>query len=392
MMLSMDIKQFVKEHENDDINKLALQAKRYPTVDIPFTIRQISGKQVAKQKIPTWYENEDIIYPKHLSLEQSSSEATAKYKARLVDGESMVDLTGGMGVDFSFLSVRFSKATYVEQQEELAEIANHNMAMLGLRNVLIKNEDSVSYLQQMEKTDLIYIDPARRDSIGKKTVLIEDCAPNLIQIDALLNEKSSTTMIKLSPMLDISLATKAITNIAEIHVISINNECKELLFIKKQTYSFLPTIHCINIVNDRIDQFSFSKEEEEQTSITYSDRLKKYLYEPNSSIIKAGAYKSVARQFTLDKLHVSSHLYTSDSLINEFSGRKFEIEAIFSLNKKDIKEHLSNLSQANITTRNFPLSVDEIRKRTKLKDGGNIYIFATTLADEKKVLILCKKL
>lgn len=391
MILSSDIIQFVRKHENDNINELALQAKRYPTIDIPLAIRQIAGRQIARLKIPTWYKNENLIYPKHLSLEQASSEATARYKADLIKGESMVDLTGGMGVDFSFLSTKFQNATYVEQQPELAKIANINMGMLKLGNVQIKNEDGTAYLQKMEKVNFIYIDPARRDSTGKKTVRIEDCTPNLIEIDHLLNTKSDISMIKLSPMLDISLAIKAINNITDIHVISVNNECKELLFIKRQSHSSPPITHCINIMNTLTHIFSFSKEEEEQTTILYTNRLKTYLYEPNSSIIKAGAYKSIAKQLGLDKLHVSSHLYTSDNLIDSFPGRRFEITTIFSLNKKDLKEHLSSVSQANITTRNFPLSVDEIRKRTKLKDGGDAYIFATTLADEKKVLILCKK-
>lgn len=393
MKLTPEIKQFIEEHENDDINKLALQSKRYLDLDIPFIIKQISGRQIAKNKIPSWYNNDDILYTKHLSLEQASSEATAKYKADLHQGESMVDLTGGMGVDFSFIAHRFEKATYVEQQQELAEIAAHNMSALGLNHTVVKNEDSVEYLKNMGHVDLIYIDPARRDSVGRKTVSIEDCTPNLKDIDELLAERASTTMIKLSPMLDITSAMRDIKNIADIHVVSVNNECKELLFIKQKSPSTKTDIHAVNIKNDNTsDHFLFSKEEEEQLNIQYTDRLGKYLYEPNSSIIKAGGYKSIADRYSLRKLHRNSHLYTSDEFLPDFHGRKFEVTTIFTLNKKDLKEYLKNISQANITVRNFPLSVEEIRKRTKLKDGGDVYIFASTLADEKKVLILCRKL
>ena len=392
MILSSDIKQFVEKHENDDVKALALQSKRYPDIDIHFAIRQIVGKQIAKNKIPTWYKNNDIIYPKHLSLEQASSEATARYKMQLCEGKSMVDLTGGMGIDFSFLATRFQKSTYVEQQQELVDIAAHNMAALELRNAIVIHRDSTSYLAEVEKVNLIYIDPARRDSAGKKAVLIEDCVPNLKDIDDALEEKADTIMIKLSPMLDISLAVKTIKHIVDIHIISVNNECKELVFVKKSGINQSPTIHSINILNNnQTDIFTFSKENEEQLVIEYTNEAGKYLYEPNSSIIKAGAYKSIAKRFSLKKLHISSHLYTSDTLCSDFPGRRFVIENTITLNKKDIKTYLSGISQANITTRNFPLSVQEIRKRTKLKDGGDTYIFATTLADEKKILFLCKK-
>lgn len=391
MKLSPEIKQFIENHASDDVKKLALQSKRYPDIDMQFVIRQIEGLQIAKNKIPTWYANSDIIYPKHLSLEQASSEASARYKMKLCEGNSMVDLTGGMGIDFSFLASRFEKSIYVEQQAELVDIAAYNMPLLGLKTSEVIQDDAISYLERMAKVDFIYIDPARRSSDGKKTVLIEDCTPNLKEIDLLLEKKATTVMIKLSPMLDISLAAKSIRNITDVHIISVNNECKELVFIKRERSDATIMIHCVNIFSDKTDVFSFSKDDEEALNIEHTSKLGKYLYEPNSSIIKAGGYKSIATRYSLQKLHPSSHLYTSDTLYSNFPGRKFEIENSATLNKKDIKTHLSNLSQANITTRNFPLSVAEIRKRTKLKDGGDIYIFATTLADEKKILILCKK-
>ncbi|WP_165042712.1 class I SAM-dependent methyltransferase [Dysgonomonas sp. ZJ709] len=391
MNLSSATKLFIEEHENDDIRKLALQAKRYPEIDMQMAIQQIAGRQTAKEKIPNWYKNDELLYPKHISMEQCSSEHTAQFKADLFHGGTMVDLTGGFGIDFSFIAKNFKQATYVEQQPELVDIAAHNFTKLGLNNADVVNTDAIAYLEAMQSVDLIYIDPARRSSTGRKTALIEDCTPNIIEIEELLEQKAKYIMIKLSPMLDISLAIRSMRNISDVYIISVANECKELLFIKSHE-SKKTQLHCINILNNKIDQFIFSKEDEESTTVSFAFELGKYLYEPNSSITKGGAYKSIAKAFDLNKLHISSHLYTSDELHTDFYGRRFEITGMCSLNKKELKEYLLDIKQANITTRNFPLSTDELRKRTGLKDGGNLYIFATTLADDKKVLIFCKKI
>jgi hypothetical protein len=389
-MISAALNEFVKEHENDDIRVLALRATQFAEIDIQLAIRQITGRRIAKEKIPSWYINENILYPKHLSLEQCSSEKTARYKADLVDGDSMLDLTGGMGVDFAFLATKFKQAVYVEQQSELTEIAVHNFKELGLNNVTVKNTDALSYLQETSPVDLIYLDPARRDMAGRKTVSIEDCTPNILELNDLLSEKSKLTMIKLSPMLDISLALKSLSDISDVHIVSHNNECKELLFIKRKTNN-ATLYHCVNIQKEKTDIFSFTKKQEEETAIGYKPQTGKYLYEPNTSIMKAGAYKYLSAYYNINKIHPNSHLYTSDSFIPDFQGRSFIIENICSLNKKDMKQYLQNMKQANITTRNFPLSVQELRKKIGLKDGGDIFIFATTLADEKKVLLICKK-
>ncbi|MFV0419555.1 MAG: THUMP-like domain-containing protein [Dysgonomonas sp.] len=390
MNLDPELIKFVNEHEKDDVHTLALQAKKYSGIDLNIVIRQITGRKISKNKIPLWYNHNEILYPKHLSLEQSSSEQTALYKASLYSGNTLVDLTGGMGVDFSFIAPKFQKAVYIEQQSELTEIATHNFGILGLNNAKTTCADGVEYLKTMPKVDMIYIDPARRDSIGKKTVRIEDCTPDILEIEEILEEKSDMTMIKLSPMLDISLALKSLKGISHVHIISVNNECKELLFIKDKTGD-KTQYHCINIQNDKTDTFTFYKEDEEALKINYKSNTGKYLYEPNTSILKAGAYKSIAQSSDIDKLHISSHLYTSDSLVNDFNGRIFLIINILSLSKSDIKEYLSKIKQANITTRNFPLSVQEIRKKTGIKEGGETYIFATTLSDERKVLLICKK-
>jgi len=390
MKLSAKLIDFVEEHKDDDVHSLALQSKKYPDIDIELAIRQITGRKITKDKIPTWYACKEIIYPRHISLEQSSSESTALYKASLYSGNSMIDLTGGMGVDFSFMAKRYNQATYVEQQSELVDIATCNFDTLNLNNVNVVNADSVEYLASSPSVDLIYIDPARRDNTGRKTVLIEDCTPNILEIEELLEEKADIVMIKLSPMLDISLAVKSLRNISQVHVISVDNECKELLLIRDKTGN-RTQYHSVNISNDKTDIFSFYKEDEETLKVEHVSDVNKYLYEPNASILKAGAYKSVANIFSLNKLHPSSHLYTSDVLHPEFHGRTFQIKETTTLSRQDIKVALSKIGKANIAIRNFPLSVQEIRKKTGIKEGGDIYIFATTLADDRKVLLICEK-
>ncbi|WP_419033731.1 THUMP-like domain-containing protein [Dysgonomonas gadei] len=390
MNLSDELKAFILTHEADDVHSLALQAKQYPGIDMQEAIRQIAGRKIAKEKISSWHANNNIVYPKHLSMEQCSSEQTARFKASLCRGESMVDLTGGFGVDCSFLAHSFKDVTYVEQQSELAEIAVHNFEVLE-QDIKVVNEDAVEYLSAMSPASLIYIDPARRDNTGKKTVQIDDCTPNILDIESLLEEKSEQVMVKLSPMLDISLAVRSMKSVSDVYIISVNNECKELLFIKKKGNTDKTLYHCVNIQNSNTDIYTFRKEDEDNLFLDYATKIAKYLYESNASILKGGAYKSIAKAYSLDKLHPSSHLYLSDVLYEDFPGRKFVVDNICSLNKKDVKAFLSGIKQANITTRNFPLSVQEIRKKTGLKDGGDIYIFATTLADERKVLLICHK-
>jgi 16S rRNA G966 N2-methylase RsmD len=389
MNLSDELKDFILTHETDDVHLLALQTKQYPGIDMQTVIRQIAGRKIAKEKIPSWYANDNIVYPRRLSMEQCSSEQTARFKASLCGGESMVDLTGGLGVDCSFLAHGFKNAVYVEQQTELVEIAAHNFKVLG-QDIKVANEDAVRYLSSMPPVNLIYIDPARRDNTGRKTVQIEDCTPNILDMESLPEEKSEQVMIKLSPMLDIALAVRSMKSVSDVYIISVNNECKELLFIKKGNTGKI-LYHCVNIQNNNTDTYTFYKEDEDTISLNYTTKTAKYLYEPNASILKAGAYKSIAKAYSLDKLHPGSHLYMSDVLYEEFPGRKFIIDNTCSLNKKDVKECLSDIKLANITTRNFPLSVQEIRKKTGLKEGGDVYIFATTLADDRKVLLICHK-
>ena len=392
MQLSAETIAFIEEHARADVRSLALQAKKYPGVDMAMAVVQIAGRQIAEAKIPSWYQVEGLLYPKHLSMEQCSSEATALYKMGLVEGETFADLTGGFGIDCSFLSRKFMQADYVERQAELCELAGHNFPLLGL-NIGVHNEDGVDYLKRMQPVDCLYLDPARRDGHGGKTVAISDCEPDVSALEDLLVEKAGTVMVKLSPMLDLSLALKSLMHVREVHIVSVNNECKELLLLlQKGAVSSDIKIHCEHIVNSCEHQhYAFTLLEEHTSECPLADAVGAYLYEPNASILKAGAYRSLTQAYPVEKLHASSHLYTSAHFIENFPGRRFKVEAVSGFGKKELKEFMQGMEKANLTIRNFPSSVAELRKRLKLKEGGEDYLFATTLADESKVLVKCRK-
>lgn len=392
--LSSETRQFINRHQSDDVRDLALQARKYPNVDMQVAITQIAGRQIATEKIPSWKEIEDIRYPKHLSLEQCSSEITARYKARLLQGETLADLTGGFGVDCAFLAGRFNAVTYVERQKELCEIAKHNFRILRLNHISIRNEDGTDYLNMMSPTDCIFLDPARRGEHGNKTVAISDCEPDVAGLEELLLEKAGRVMLKLSPMLDLSSALKELPHTLEAHIISVNNECKELLLLLGKNPPAEIPIHCVNLSSKEEQEEQhcvFTREQEQQSGCNYTNTLGKYLYEPNSSLLKAGAFRSITANYPVRKLHPNSHLYTSDMQIKEFPGRIFQITGHCGLNKKEIKENLADLKKANLTVRNFPATVVELRKRLKLAEGGDTYLFASTLNDGKKILVRCRK-
>ena len=394
IQISPETQLFIREHSSDDVRTLALQAKKYPDINMPTAITQIAGRPVAAEKIPSWREIEEIWYPKHLSLEQCSSEITARYKARLFQGDSLTDLTGGFGIDCSFLATGFKSATYVERQEELCEIAAHNFPILNLNHINVRNENGVAYLQTMSPVDCIFLDPARRNEHGGKTVAISDCEPNVAELEALLLSKANRVMIKLSPMLDLSLALKELKHTQEIHILSVNNECKELLILLRQTSPAEIAIHCVNLLTKGTQEeqhLVFTREQEQRSQCTYTDSLGNYLYEPNASLLKAGAFRSIAAAYPVRKLHPNSHLYTSDSFIENFPGRIFHIVNQCSFNKKEVKENLADLKKANVTVRNFPATVAELRKRLHLTEGGDTYLFASTLNNGQKVIIRCEK-
>lgn len=393
MELSFETLHFIEENLHGDVRALVLQARKYPDVDMAMAVTQIAGQQIAEAKVPSWYRTSGLLYPRHLSMEQCSSEATAKYKSGLVQGETFADLTGGFGIDCAFLSQNFQIADYVERQPELCELASHNFPLLGLNHIRVHNVDGMDYLRRMQPIDCLFLDPARRDGHGGKTVAITDCEPDVCALESLLVEKAKKVIVKLSPMLDLSLALKELKTITEVHIVSVSNECKELLLVlQKESVSSNIPIYCEHISSSGERQhYVFTLEEEKQAGCTFASEVETYLYEPNASIMKAGAYRMLTQSFPVRKLHINSHLYTSSSPVADFPGRKFKVEAVSGFGKKELKDFLQGMEKANLTVRNFPASVAELRKRLKLKEGGTDYVFATTLEEEQKVLVRCSK-
>ena len=429
---------FIRQHQDEDVRQLAFLGSKYPEVDMPFALDQIRGRKMARVKLPRWASLEGIIYPPHISMEQCSSESTALYKAELAarllglpassSGTEMkteneiefVDLTGGFGVDFSYIAARLGvKSMYVERQAHLCEAAKENFERLGLKNAIVKNGDGIEVLHSFlpKKDDaastddslgiiydqplsllktklglkLIFIDPARRDDAGNKVVSLKDCTPDVTVLQEEMLSKADYVIIKLSPMLDWHRAISELSHVREVHIISVNNECKELLLVlSARNMGGNLRIYCVNdaqsFVCDEMDMESSSVKIAPSTL-----EEMQYLYEPNASLMKAGCFGVLSDRYDARMLSKNSHLFVSQAPIEAFPGRSFRIIAISSFNKKELKRHLSGITKANIATRNFPLSVAELRKRLKLKDGGETYIFATTLSDESDVLVITEK-
>ena len=381
--------EFVREHRNDDVRTLALQAARYPGVDIRLAVTQIEGWQHACTKLPEWAAVEGILYPPRISMEQCSSSATALYKASLMQGDTFADLTGGFGIDCSYISRNFSKAFYIERNDILCTVAAHNFALLGLQHIEIINGNSEQMLQTLPPCDWIFLDPARRDGAGKKVVALADCEPNVATLRQQLLQKARRVMVKCSPMLDITAACRQLGCVAEVHTVAVNNECKELLFILSADATATPDVHTVNIVNGSAQTFSFSMDDACETS--YATEVGSFLYEPNAAIQKAGCPSSLATSYGVQKLHCNSNLYTSQMVVENFPGRTFRVTGVSGFSKNEIKKLLGDLKRANLTVRNFPDTVQQLRKRMKLSEGGGVYLFATTLADGRKVLVRCEK-
>ena len=389
-MLDTATMEFIAQHRDDDVRMLALQAKRYPAVSMHDAVVQIEGWQAARTKLPAWAATEGIIYPPKISMEQCSSEQTAMFKASLVSGKRFADLTGGFGIDFSYISRGFDEAVYIERNEHLCSIACENFALLGLNHAKVVNGNSEQILETLEAMDWIFIDPARRDGDGRKVVALSDCEPNVVALEEQLLQKSNKVMIKCSPMLDVTEACRQLKHVEEVNIVAVNNECKELLFILGNNTAVNNPVHCINLLKEGCQEFSFTTADEAASVASYCTAVGKYLYEPNAAVQKSGCSSVLSQRYGMKKLHPNSQLYTSDEHLPSFPGRIFEVVDILGFSKADIKK-VQALQKANITVRNFPESVQQLRKRLKLSDGGDCYIFATTLAGGEKVLVLCKK-
>ena len=384
---------FIEQNLNADIRQLALKGCRDKDVDLDAAIRQIAGRQTARRKLPSWAALDVILYPPHLNMEQCSSEQTARYKAGICSShpspKTLVDLTGGFGVDFAFMSEAFDEATYVERNSELFAISSANMKILAPKAKCL-NEDGLEVLHRLDHVSMIFMDPARRDHHGARTYGISDCTPNVLEIKDELLQKADTVMLKLSPMLDWHKAISDLGEqyIKEVHIVSVQNECKELLIVMQQQPTEPFAVYCVN--EDAVFSYQPSSLIPHPSSLI--PHPSSFLYEPNASIMKAGCFAEVEQAFGVSQLAPNSHLFASDQAIADFPGRKFRVTAVTSMNKQELKQALKDIRQANIAVRNFPISVADLRKRLKISEGGNDYIFATTLAEEKKVLIICQHL
>ncbi len=380
--------EFIRIHADEDVRQLAFLGKKNPEVDMAYALDQIAGRQKARVKIPSWASIDGIVYPPHISMEQCSSEQTARYKARIAgNGEKIVDLTAGFGVDMAFMSAGFKQAVHVEMQPQLCAISSENYKHLGLNHVQVVCNDGVGYLHQMEHADLIFIDPARRDQHGARTYGIADCTPNVLEIIDEMLQKADRVMIKLSPMLDWQKTVADVGNVSQVHIVSVGNECKELLLEVKKGKDEKVKVFCVN------DDQVFSYEIGETHPFTPSPLQSfTFLYEPNASVMKAGCFNLISHRFGITQPDANSHLFLSDKLVEGFPGRGFVIERVSTMNKRELKEALAGIDKANIAVRNFPLSVADLRKRLKLKDGGDVYIFATTDAKKGHLLMVCRKI
>ena len=419
----MTTAEFIREYRERDIRQLALQANRFPDVDMPYALDQIQGWQIARRKLPKWAACDGVIFPPHLSMEQCSSEPTAQYKLNLAmewttlnselstqncrrqqfktqnskfkTSTRMTDLTGGFGVDFSFTSCAFAAATYVERNEQLCHIVEHNLPLLGLNNATVVCADAVEYLSTVEPQTMLFLDPARRDEHGAKTVMLADCTPDVVQLLPKLLEKSRFTMLKLSPMLDWHKAVDDLQGtVREVHIVSVGGECKELLLVLSTVVESELKVYCADLSTASAPSSLFVYTPG-SSAIVANSKLKtqnsKFVHEPNASIMKAGCFDELAAAYGVSPVSRNSHLFLSDEPVEDFPGRSFVVERVTTMNKGELRKALVGIEKANIATRNFPLTVAELRKRLKIKDGGDVYIFATTTAEGEHLLLISRK-
>ena len=383
---------FISGHLNDDVYSLKLQETKFPEVDMALAIRQILGKQKVKHKIPAFFECDELLFPQKLSLEQASSEITAKHKTAGCEGKVLIDMTGGFGVDSYFFSFNFEKVIYVERQTELCELASHNFGALNRKNIQVINNSAENQLEKTDYADWIYLDPARRTGAGKKAVLLSDCEPDVSLLAGQLLAKSNQVMIKLSPMIDISGLINELPSISEIQIIAVENECKEVVTVLRSQKADKIRVKTVNYTTrNKTETFDFQLDDEQSAQVSFTSQLQNYLYEPNSAVMKSGAFKLISERFRINKLHVNSHLYTSDTFIPDFPGRIFLIERIYDFSKNELKQFQTDIRSANLSIRNLPMTVENLRKKLKISEGGDIYVFGTTLNDGKKVLLSCRK-
>ncbi len=384
-ILHKEVQDFINHHLQSDISKVLYKGSPFADVTIRELVEQIEAKKKTKDKLPTWFNTKNIYYPNKLNIEQTSSEISANYKSSLVSGDSLIDLTGGFGIDTYQFSKRFKEVVHCEINEDLSMMVSHNLAQLHCKNVKTVASDGLTFIASQQKFDWIYVDPSRRNESKGKVFMLEDCIPNVPKNLELLFRHSNDILLKVSPMLDITQAVNELSFVKDIHVVAIHNEVKEVLFILKKEYRDTISLKTVNITASKQDHFEayFKQPKEIEFSLP-----KAYLYEPNAAILKAGLFDDLST-LGVSKLHKNSHLYTSETLI-DFPGRSFKIEHIINYDRKQLKKLIPS-QKGNITTRNFPDTVAQIRKRTKLKEGGHHYLFFTTNIENSLIVILCQK-
>jgi hypothetical protein len=400
---SSAVRQFLHDHRDDDPAQLALQAHRYPDLPIRELAAQLQARQKARTKLPTWAANEAVWFPPLLSVEQSSSEVTARFKASLVSGGTLVDLTGGMGVDAGAFAARVEQVLVFERNAELAALTRYNLGVLGVENVSVVAGDSRDWLGTPcgwgvvepravldQPIDWFYLDPARRDGTHQKVFRLEDGEPNVLDLQDRLLELAPNVLLKAAPLLDLDRALSQLRNGTAVYVVAVENEVKEILFTLSRTGTPEPTIHAVNLRRaGTAELFAFRRTEERAAGVPFA-APQRYLYEPNAALLKAGAFKLPALRYGLAKLHPSSHVYTSEVPVAGFPGRTFEVCAVCKPDKTELRRYLPD-AKAHLTVRNFPLTVAQLRQKLALAEGGEAYVFATTDPANRKILVICRK-
>ncbi|WP_273277641.1 THUMP-like domain-containing protein [Maribacter polysiphoniae] len=387
-ILNTGVQGFIINNLDTDIMSVILKKSPFRNISSQELAEQIQAKKKCKKKLPHWFNTPLIYYPNKLNIEQCSSETTAKYKASILSGKTLVDLTGGLGVDTYFFSKGIDKVFHCEINQNLSEIAAHNLEVLGVENTVFIPKDGLGFLNESNQNfDWLYVDPSRRSESKGKVFMLSDCSPNIVEHLPLLFQKSKHILIKTSPLLDITIGLNELAYVKEIHVVALKNEVKELLWVLEREYEGKTHIKTLNIIPPKPQRFSFNLPEEKVTLPTYELPLD-YLYEPNAALLKAGAFKITSKAFRVHKLHEHSHLFTSKDLL-EFPGRVFRIEEVIGYSKMELKPLIG--TKANITVRNFPESVASIRKKHKIKDGGKVYLFFTRLKNNQLAVIKTSK-
>jgi len=389
LILNTVVQEFINNNLDADVSSILLKGITFEEIETRDIIEQIEAKKKCKIKLPIWFNTDNIYYPNKLNIEQTSSEITAHYKSQLISGNSIVDITGGFGVDCYYFAKKFKEVKYCEINKELSSIVDYNLKQLSVNNIIVQHEDGINYLKSSSKNfDWIYVDPSRRHEIKGKVFFLKDCLPNIPKYLELLFNHTNNIVIKTSPLLDISIGIKELKYVKVVHIVAVNNEVKELLWILEKGFIGSISINTNNIKKENKELFDFKLKEEITSDVTYSLPLT-YLYEPNSAILKAGAFKKISFTLNVNKLHKHSHLYTSKDLIN-FPGRSFKILKVFSYKKNLIRKALGS-KKANISVRNFSETVNTIKKKFNIHDGGNLYVFFTTNLNNEKIVVMTSK-